>query len=208
MEYGPDYCGEEMSLAELAFAESPIGTAIVSTLGPCVRTNRAFNELLGWSHDQLLDFQVVFHADDAGLDQALRHRLTLGTLKAYEIEKRCRHRDGGVVPVLLSASLIRQKGSACFLYHFQDITQQVLEKSQLAAANRQMESTLRHRRELAGTVLMCSCCRNVQSTGDAWQSIEQYLGGHSDLQVSHSICPACLPSMLGRPSPRSPQTHH
>ncbi|HHV64934.1 MAG TPA: hypothetical protein GXX46_07675 [Peptococcaceae bacterium] len=39
---------------------------------------------------------------------------------------------------------------------------------------------------------ICSHCKNVNTSDDDWQSIENYLYEHTGLEFSHTICPQCM----------------
>jgi len=39
---------------------------------------------------------------------------------------------------------------------------------------------------------ICSYCRRIRDSKDYWQSVEDYVGQHTDSKFSHGICPDCL----------------
>jgi two-component system, cell cycle sensor histidine kinase and response regulator CckA len=110
-----------------AFGNAPIGMAIVSTEGRFLRVNDALCEIVGYPEDELLTrtFQDITHPDDLEADLAHVRRLLAGEARWYEMEKRYIHRDGHVVPVLLSVSLVRDANDEPlhFISQIQDVTE-------------------------------------------------------------------------------------
>jgi DNA-binding response OmpR family regulator len=51
-------------------------------------------------------------------------------------------------------------------------------------------------RQLEGLLPVCSHCRRIRDAGDGWSSIEQFVTRHTDLLLSHSICPDCYGSKV------------
>ncbi len=38
---------------------------------------------------------------------------------------------------------------------------------------------------------MCSFCKKIRTPEDSWQSLEAYLSAHTDIALSHGLCPDC-----------------
>jgi len=49
---------------------------------------------------------------------------------------------------------------------------------------------------LEGFLPVCSFCRQIRVDGE-WISLEQYLDSHSEMKVSHGVCPACASEHYG-----------
>jgi PAS domain S-box-containing protein len=123
-----------------AFEFAPIGVALVSPDGRrWLRANRALCDLLGYSEQELqqLSVQAVSHPDDAASSLAeVRRGLDRGT-DNFQMEKRYVHRNGQIIDVLVSISLIRDaKGTPVnFVTHVLDMTARQLAERQLRASN-------------------------------------------------------------------------
>ncbi len=65
-------------------------------------------------------------------------------------------------------------------------------EQELSAQNRQLENALREIKTLSGFLPICSSCKNIRDDEGYWKEIEQYISDHSDLQLTHGICPDCL----------------
>ncbi len=93
----------------LIIDEAPIGMALVSLDGLFVRVNPALSELVGYSIEELqsMRFYDITHADDLDSDVDLSGRLFRGEIPRYQLEKRYVRKDGRIVWILLSASILR-----------------------------------------------------------------------------------------------------
>jgi DNA-binding response OmpR family regulator len=69
---------------------------------------------------------------------------------------------------------------------------QMLElQKRLAQRVAELEDALSQVKQLQGLLPICSYCKSIRDDGNYWQHVENYLGRHSDVQFSHSICPDC-----------------
>jgi len=102
------------------------GIALVSPKGRWLRANPALCRMLGYSEAELLvsDFQTVTHPDDLDADLAQVKAVLAGEIQTYQMEKRYLHRDGHIIWVLLSVSLVRSADGQplYFVSQIQDIT--------------------------------------------------------------------------------------
>lgn len=62
---------------------------------------------------------------------------------------------------------------------------------ELSAKNQQLEEALQQVRELSGLLPVCSHCKKVRDDKGYWNELADYLSEHSDVMISHSICPQC-----------------
>jgi len=66
----------------------------------------------------------------------------------------------------------------------------------LAARVTEVEAALAHVQRLQGLLPICSYCKNVRNEANYWEQVESYLGAHSDLDFTHSICPSCTEKLM------------
>jgi PAS domain S-box-containing protein len=111
----------------LTIDEAPIGMALVALDGRFVRVNRALCEIVGYSSDELtgLTFQSITHPDDLDADLALAGQLARGEIPRYQLGKRYIRKDGTIVDIMLSGSILRSRGGAPLYYiaQIEDITE-------------------------------------------------------------------------------------
>jgi PAS domain S-box-containing protein len=96
---------------EAAFVNAPIGMALVSPEGACLRSNAAFQRILGYTEGELdgVQFQSITHPDDLPGDLELLGRLKAGEIETFQRDKRYLQRDGAPVWVQLSVTLVRER---------------------------------------------------------------------------------------------------
>jgi len=108
------------------FENAPIGMALVSPGGRCIKVNRSLCDLLGYSAEELLEktFQDITHPDDLQADLANVRQMLAGEIRTYQMEKRYIHKSGSIVSALLSVSLVRDENRRPlhFISQVEDIT--------------------------------------------------------------------------------------
>lgn len=126
-----------------AFEFAAIGMALVAPDGRWLRVNRSLCRIVGYTAEELLatDFQSITHPEDLDTDVGQMRQMLDGALSHYDMEKRYIHKDGHIVWVLLSVSLVRGAAdqSMYFVSQIQDITERKL------AERRLIESEQRYR---------------------------------------------------------------
>lgn len=127
-----------------AFEFAAIGMALVAPDGRWLQVNHALCELVGYTEQELLqiDFQTISHPADLDSDLDYVQKLLAGTIRSYQMEKRYIHKDGRIVWILLSVSLLRDaNGQALhFISQIQDITARKHLEEELRAANARLET--------------------------------------------------------------------
>ena len=110
-----------------AFEHAAIGVALVSLDGHWLKINASLCQLLGYSVEELMGhtFQEITHPDDLQTDLENVGRLLVGEIRFYHMEKRYFHKQGHVLWVLLSVSLLRDAAGQPlhFIAQVQDITE-------------------------------------------------------------------------------------
>jgi PAS domain S-box-containing protein len=109
----------------LMIDEAPIGMALVALDGRFIRVNHALCEIVGYDAGELtgLTFGAITHPDDRDTDRAAAAQLVRGEIPRYHREKRYIRKDGTIVDVMLSASLLRDRTGAplYFVSQMEDI---------------------------------------------------------------------------------------
>jgi PAS domain S-box-containing protein len=126
-----------------AFESAAIGMAIVAPDGRWLRVNSSLCRIVGYSPGELLatTFQAITHPEDLDKDVEYVRLMLAGTIPQYQLEKRYFHKNGHLVWILLSVSLVRDgDGSPLyFVSQIQDIS------ARKEAEVRLTESELRYR---------------------------------------------------------------
>jgi PleD family two-component response regulator len=56
----------------------------------------------------------------------------------------------------------------------------------------ELQEALQEVRQLRGIIPICARCKKVRDDGGYWQQVEHYISTHSEVEFSHSLCPACI----------------
>lgn len=111
---------------EAAFVNAPIGIALVGLDGRFERVNPALCRIVGYDAQELtkLTFQDITHPDDLDVDLDLATRVLSGEIPSYQMDKRYFTKDGHIVWIRLSGSLVRDANDqpVRFVSHIEDIS--------------------------------------------------------------------------------------
>lgn len=169
------------SLFQSAFEFAAIGMALLSVEGKWLRVNRSICEITGYSEVELLErtFQDITHPDDLEADLENASKMLAGEINTYQMEKRYFHKNGSIVWILLSVSLVRtQSGEPLFfISQIQDITRRIMSEQQLAEASAQIKR-LQER-----LLKICTWTKRIQVDGK-WISVDEFLTDHLHLQLT------------------------
>lgn len=131
-----------------AFEYSAIGFALLEPDGRWMTVNKALCDIVGYAEDELLagSFQDITHPDDLKTDLENVNKLIRGEITHYQMEKRYLHKNGGVVWILLTASLVKEEdGSpAYFISQVEDITQRHEAERVLKFQQEQLRMLIEH----------------------------------------------------------------
>lgn len=143
----------ERKLAEAALRESAehfratfdqafVGMAHAAPGGRWLRVNQKLCEMLGYSREELLQrsFHEITHPDDQAADLEHVNRALAGELQTYTREKRYLHKDGHIVWVNLTVSLVRDRSGEpqYFIAIIQDITARRQAQAEIQRRNREL----------------------------------------------------------------------
>lgn len=110
----------------VAFDYAAIGMALVGLDGRWLRVNRSLCEIVDYSAEELLakTVQDLTYPEDLEHDLEYAQGILEGKRETYRMEKRFYRKNGKLLWVLLSVSLMRTaEGQAlCFIHQVQDIT--------------------------------------------------------------------------------------
>jgi diguanylate cyclase (GGDEF)-like protein/PAS domain S-box-containing protein len=111
---------------EAVFDNAPIGIAVVGLDGTFQRVNEALCRITGYPRQELtaLRFQDITHPDDVDIDVNEATRLLEGEISSYQMDKRYYAKDGHLIWVHLSGSIVRERDGQPlhFIAHIEDIS--------------------------------------------------------------------------------------
>ncbi|MDM8529706.1 PAS domain S-box protein [Anaerolineales bacterium HSG25] len=134
-----------------AFEASATGIVLVRPGGYFISVNKAFCDMVGYDEAGLLaiDFKSITHPDDLEADLENVRLLLAGEIPSFRMTKRYYHKQGHIIWVLLSVSLVRDKAGELlhFVGQIQDITErkraeeELLKAKEIAETANQAKST-------------------------------------------------------------------
>lgn len=163
--FSEDITGRRQALASLleserrfsaTFEQAAVGIAHVATDGRWLRVNRKLCSIIGYTPEELLTktFQDVTHPNDVAADLDLRQRTLAREIDSYALQKRYFRKDGAVVWVNLSVSLVWTPDNTpdYFIAVMEDITEKKIMSAEIdqyrAGLERLVEQRTAQLREL------------------------------------------------------------
>ena len=118
-----------------AFESPAIGMALQDLDGRWLAVNNALAGMLGYSSEELIQmsFHDITHPDDLDKNVEELQRLVTGAAKRFQMDKRYTHRDGSIVSVILTVSVVTDRDGTPlrFVSQIQDITARTKFETQL-----------------------------------------------------------------------------
>ena len=116
----------EIARLRASFESAAVGMAHAATDGRWLRVNDRLCVMTGYTREELLGktFQEITHPADLETDLADMHQLLTGLIANYTIEKRYIRKNGGIIWVNLTVSLVRKADGSTdyFVSVIDDIT--------------------------------------------------------------------------------------
>ncbi len=111
-----------------AFDYAAVGMALVSSQGQCIRVNNSLCKILGYSEIELLNmnFENIIHSEDSKKNLPYIRKMLEGKLDAHQSEQRYIHKNGELIWILVSLSVIRdpENKPLYFISQLQNITKE------------------------------------------------------------------------------------
>jgi PAS domain S-box-containing protein len=126
------------------FEQAAVGIAHMTTDGYLLRFNQKMCEITGYGSEDLqrMNFRNFTHPDDITQDLVLHEELLAGKVETYTREKRYLRKDGSIVWVNLTASLVRDINGLpkYFIKVMEDITERKENESRLQVKNDEIKT--------------------------------------------------------------------
>ncbi|MCE3233935.1 MAG: hypothetical protein K0Q50_115 [Vampirovibrio sp.] len=135
-----------------AFDHASIGMALVSPDGVYLKVNSKLCQITGYKESELIGLRIadITHPDDIQEDMLLVKRMRERDIDSCEVEKRYIHKNGHIIWILLTASVVSAKPDGEVLY-FVSQMQDITERKRVEQALRDSEENFRRAFDDAST---------------------------------------------------------
>jgi len=164
------------------YDHAPVGYHSLDANGVFVRMNRTELAWLGYDREEVVGrmrfSDLLAPASRVAFALNFERFKDAGAVRdqAYDLFRR----DGSILPVLVSASTVRDAGGRYVMSR--GVTVDVTEQ-------RRMEAQVK---TLRGLLPICANCKKVRDDRGYWSQIETYVSERSEAEFSHGLCPDCL----------------
>ncbi|MFZ1643529.1 MAG: PAS domain S-box protein [Candidatus Contendobacter sp.] len=135
--------------SQVTFDLAAVGIGHVGLDGRWLRVNRKLCEIVGYNREELLarTFQDITYPDDLDIDLAYVRQMLAGEIDIYSMEKRYRRKDGSLVWINLTVTLVRKADGALdyFISVVDDIQRRKQAEDEIHRLNAELEERV-HRR--------------------------------------------------------------
>lgn len=164
------------------FELAAVGIGEATLEGQFLRVNQKFCEIVGYSEKELKNLTVaeIAHPEDAEKDREYKQRLSAGEIETYSMEKRYVRKDGSMVWVHLTESIVRQQSGEpdYFIGAVQDISDRKQAQHELRVVNYQLAQQVQ---ELERRNLEMSLLGDMSEFLQACISLEEAYAAIGDL---------------------------
>jgi len=128
----------------VTFEQAAVGIAHVSLEGRFLRINKKFCDIVGYSEGEMLTLNVedITHPDDLDTDLEYVRQVLHGEIETYSMDKRYYRKDGSIVWVNLTVSLVFDRAGSP--NYFVSVVKDISERKQAEDALRQNRDFLEH----------------------------------------------------------------
>jgi PAS domain S-box-containing protein len=117
------------------FEQAAVGIAHVGIDGRWLRVNQKLCDIVGYTHEELLEstFQAITYPEDLAVDLTYVEQLLAGEIENYSMEKRYIRKDGSIVWIDLTVSLLKSEMSPHSIFcpkYFISVVEEISDRKQ------------------------------------------------------------------------------
>ena len=163
--------------------------------GYFLKLSAAWERTLGFTREELQSKRMFdfVHPDDR--ERTLeQNRIVRSGGRALGFENRYLGRDGSYRWFRWNA--IADMDHQLIYSAARDITETKQIEEERERLVRDLQAALAEVKELRTILPICMYCKSIRTDKNYWQSVETYLGNHSNVQLSHGVCPSCYETVF------------
>jgi PAS domain S-box-containing protein len=178
---------------ERLFASLPEGIALIDEKGKLHDVNGAYEEIFGFTRDEVLDRDFTTLTVPNGKEEEARGRLQRvinGEIVEFETQRQ--KKDGTMIDVaIIATSVDLGIGKRMSYGIYRDITERKQTEKERERLITELQQALSDVKTLSGLLPICAWCKKVRDDKGYYHQIEAYLTHHSGAKFTHGICPDC-----------------
>lgn len=177
------------------FEDGPLGMIILKPGDTIVNANKAFCDMVGFTEPVLEGnrFLDIIHPEDKQRAGELFRQLVRGEIPLFHLEHRIIRNDGAHLwAYSVTTALHNEDGTLIALSMIQDISDRKLAEQKQELLIQELQDAMAKIKLLRGLLPMCAWCKKIRDDNGYWKKVETYIEEHSDVSVTHGICPDCL----------------
>jgi PAS domain S-box-containing protein len=184
---------ERLKLFSQAVEEAMDGIQITDLDGYIVYSNKAVQEIYGFSFDEF----IGKHVNELNADPGFAQEVIIPSIRAtgrWSGELMVIHKEGREFPIWLSASMVKGERDqpVAMVGVIKDMTRRKEAEKERESLISELQAALAKIKTLTGLLPICAWCKKVHDDKGYWKKVETYVEEHSEALFTHGICPDCL----------------
>jgi PAS domain S-box-containing protein len=158
-------------------------------------TSPSINRIMGYTQEQMVGstgFELIHPEERSTVENALREFWKNPGARGT-IQFRAKHATGSWISIeVVAYNLLDHPAIRGVVINGRDIS----ERKQNDADNErrmiaELQEAAANSNTMASLLCICASCKNIRNERGEWEQIETYVRDHSQVEFSHSMCPAC-----------------
>ena len=183
---------EHKTLYEFLFEKN---TSIMLVVDPetmqIVDVNNAACSFYGYTREKLISM-LVSDINTLSKEEILQELAKAKSVKRNSFQFQHRRADNSIADVEVFSGPIQFEGRSLFCSIILDVTERKTAEAEREKLILDLQKASNEISALRGILPICSHCKNIRNDKGSWDRIELYIHQHSDLELSHGICPDCV----------------
>lgn len=181
-----------LRLTQFCFDSAPVGIYHLQSDGRILNVNTHAASMLGYTVEEMAGFylwDIDPNAHPDTFDDGWQNFISAGVtfFEVTHIRK-----DGSRYTAEITSKLLEYNDQKIVICFGQDITDRKKVEAEKEQMLKELQIALENVKTLSGLLPICSSCKKIRNDKGYWERIEAYFHEHTDVQLSHGICPDCM----------------
>jgi len=183
---------ERKTLYEFLFEKNTSAMLIVDPeTMQIVDVNDAACSFYGYTKEKLISM-VISDINTLPKEELLQELEKAKSEKRNSFQFQHRLADASIADVEVFSGPLQFEGRSLFCSIVLDVTERKIAEAEREKLILDLQNASNEISTLRGILPICSHCKNIRNDKGSWDRIELYIHQHSDIELSHGICPDCV----------------